>query len=171
MAVAGIGQKGMFRRTPLLCSLATLRGSYGVRCSLPISGALTVARSLCRGGLISCPEANDECVPRSIVTRVPMLLRGVATVPRFHRCEEDLSLSTLGAQDISTTGIASRRTLVVANVIPRKLSRTRSAICALVTNEVLRTFSPPYRGRLLLVRYMYKKLSFHSHSAIVTGPN
>ncbi len=161
----------MFRRTPLLCSLATLRGSYGVRCSLATSGALSVTRALCRGGLISCPEANDHCVPGSIVGLIPTLLRGIVTVPQFERCKQAFSLSNLGAQDISTAGIASRRTLVIANIIPRKLSRTRTIICRVVTKEVLRTFSPHYRGRSLGVRYIYRKVSFHSHSTIVIGPN
>lgn len=71
------------RRTPLLCSLATLRQDTGAGLKLATRRALGVTRGLCRKNCVSCPHAKYDCVARSVFRRIPSLVNLLGRRPHF----------------------------------------------------------------------------------------
>lgn len=160
--------EGQARRvkTPTLCGLTRLRGSTGHCRNLATVRIRRVTRDLCRGELVSCPHASDHLLPKSMCSALPPIVRGVLSHGRFQRCTNVISLTT-PRSDVKTRSAVRRRTVVVANVRPNGLNQRRVRICALVINEILRAFVPPYGIRCAAISTIYTTHGFHVHACHV----
>lgn len=152
-AIASMDGGGKGRTPPRLCSLASLRISYGGGFTCSTSVALGLVRDLCRGGCAACPHMSARFLASSVCPGYPRVLGNIdrtgvtdrrGCLPLVRRLTTANGGLPGDGGMFSGDGIASRRTVVPANIPPAKLASVRTGICSLVTGQFVDIFCPSY---------------------------
>lgn len=168
-AIASVSRGGKGRCTPHLFSLASLRIRYGGGFTFATSSALGLVRSLCRGGIAACPHISAAFLDSSVCPGIPGALGNLISCVSLAT-----SLLGTGVQGsghmFSGSGIASRRTVVPANMPTHGLASGRQGICSLIIHHFVTTFCPSYRVSAAAMLNGISGMSFGMANGRVLGP-